>query len=294
LAFRFSRPSKARRELNDHALVASDTEAQDDESFRLLPWNGGSRLFSLRIMTEFWAPRLINAFKSIANCFRRKDEPIEESRSKISEHLRELRAESVYLGMRSTTIYVDRMLEAVKTASRQEIEHRLDVLNERFNDDTNDIMLFYVPHERLSFYNRTDLFGDEFKQKFPVANAEITEAGNCLAFDRFTGCVFHLMRSLEIALRVLFSALNLPPITSAGARNWNGLLKEIRAKLDMDKSIPEWEFYDGAYAFLAAAKNPMRNSTMHVDVTYSDEDSVRSVWLGSEAFMRHLATRLKE
>jgi hypothetical protein len=92
---------------------------------------------------------------------------------------------------------------------------------------------------------------------------------------------------------VLFRALSLPPLVSAGAQNWNGILREIREKLETDKTIPDHAFYESAYAFLAAAKNPMRNATMHVDAVY-DETSVRRLYDAVGAFMRHLATKLRE
>ena len=101
------------------------------------------------------------------------------------------------------------------------------------------------------------------------------------------------MRGLEVGLKSLFASLGLPALTTAGARNWNGILRDIRAKLEADKTIPDHDFYDGVYAFLAAAKNPMRNATMHVDVTY-DENSVNRVFDAVGAFMRHAAIRLKE
>jgi hypothetical protein len=165
--------------------------------------------------------------------------------------------------------------------------------SKRFDDEIEALKLFYVPTDKIDYYNKTDLFGEVFKSKFPKANSEIIEAGNCFAFDRFTAAAFHLMRSLEVVLKVLFSTLGLPPFTTAGARNWNGILREIKDALDKDKTIPDHDFFDGAYVFLAAAKNPIRNATMHVDAVY-DENSVRSVFDAVGAFMRHIATKLKE
>src|SRR5260370_27903157 len=101
------------------------------------------------------------------------------------------------------------------------------------------------------------------------------------------------MRSLEVVLKVLFRELGLPPLKSAGAQNWNGILREIKDKLDAEKTIPDHAFYESAYAFLAAAKNPMRNATMHVDAAY-DEESASRIFDSIGAFMRHLATKLKE
>jgi hypothetical protein len=192
-----------------------------------------------------------------------------------------------------TRTSIERLNAAADTVNSTDLANTVDLIRERFNDEIDSIQMLYISPEKSSYHNRTDLLGEQFKANFPSANVEITEAGNCFAFDRFTACAFHLMRSLEVVLKSLFAALGLPPITSAGARNWNGVLREIRAKLDANRTIPDYDFYDSAYAFLAAAKNPMRNATMHVEVAY-DEDSARRVFDAVGAFMRHISTKLKE
>jgi hypothetical protein len=268
-----------------------------------LPWTGGSRLITLWTVKEYLAPRLTRLASEIINlqafftCRDESDEDdkteIDRARPKLGTLLRNIEYESEFLGLRSTNRQVLRIFDSAKTWTAQQIDDAIAELERRFNEETEALKLFYVPEDKIGFYNKTDLFGETFKVSFPAANAEIIEAGNCFAFDRFTACAFHLMRSLEVALKVLFQTLGLPPITSAGAQNWNGILRQIKDKLEADKTIPDHAFYDGAYAFLAAAKNPMRNATMHVDAVY-DESSARSLYDAVGAFMRHLATKLKE
>ena len=105
--------------------------------------------------------------------------------------------------------------------------------------------------------------------------------------------ILQLDRRFYEVLKSVFTALGLPPLTTAGEKNWNGILRQIKDKLEQDKRMPDHDFYQTAYAFLAAAKNPMRNATMHVDAKY-DEDSVRGVFDAVGAFMRHVSTKLKE
>ncbi len=255
-------------------------------------------------MKEYIARRLVDLgreFLDIRVAFYARDETDKNDVADINEAKRILvpwcnrvAEEAQFLGLPSTTRQAKRITDEFRDWKAVEVERELEQLQRRFNEEIEAIALFYIPSDGLQYYNKTALFGERFKVNFPLANSEITEAGNCLAFDRFTSCVFHLVRSLEIALKVVFQNLGLPPLSSAGARNWNGLLKQIKEKLDRDRSIADHSFYDAAYVFLAAAKNPMRNATMHVDVTYPDEGSVRPVWLGVESFMRHLATKLKE
>ena len=201
--------------------------------------------------------------------------------------------EAEFLGLQSTKRQAVRLAGMAESGTPQEIETEIEQMERRFDEETEALRLFYVPIDKIHFYNKTNLFGEIFKASFPTANAEVIEAGNCFAFDRFTACAFHLMRSLEVVLKSLFTALGLPPITNAGEKNWNGILRQIKDKLEQDKTILDHDFYDGAYAFLAAAKNPMRNATMHVDAIY-DEDSVRRVFDAIGAFMRHVSEKLKE
>jgi hypothetical protein len=247
---------------------------------------------------EYLASRLVDITRHVVNaeCIMiAETDTWPNGRKDIEGNANEVFKEARFLGLKSTEKQAARLYHYSRDEEKKDpdIESAAKELSTRLDEDLEGFTLFYVPADKLVYYQKTDLFGDEFKANFPTANAEIIEAGNCFAFDRFTACAFHLMRSLEVVLKALFSTLGLPPLTSAGARNWNGILREIRAKLDSDKTIPDWDFYDSAYAFLAAAKNPMRNATMHVDAVY-DEPSVSRVFDAVGGFMRHIATKLKE
>ena len=267
----------------------------------LSPWTGGSRLLTLWDMKEYLTPRLSRATEFMSKAIiilgfakNDKDDPFPENdRKELKICISKFLDEAQFLGLPITAKAAVRFINSTDSRSPEQLSGLLDQIYSRFFDEAANLPLFYVHQEALKYYNKTDLFGEEFKTGFPTANAEIIEAGNCFAFDRFTACVFHLMRSLEVALKALFRELGLPPLTTAGAQNWNGILREIKDKLDTNKAIPDHAFYESAYAFLAAAKNPMRNATMHVDVIY-DEASATTLFDAVGAFMRHIATKLKE
>jgi hypothetical protein len=120
--------------------------------------------------------------------------------------------ETEFLGLHITTKFAKKFAESASSANSAELDRQFDLTHETFQAEAGALPLFYVPQDKLKFYNKTDLFGDEFKTKFPSANVEIIEAGNCFAFDRFTACVFHLMRAMEIAPCGCSSSLwGLPP-----------------------------------------------------------------------------------
>ena len=63
---------------------------------------------------------------------------------------------------------------------------------------------FYGPVRRYEqYYEQPKLFGDDVFENLPSANNDIFEAGTCLALERGTACVMHLMRVVEAGLKVL-------------------------------------------------------------------------------------------
>ena len=263
----------------------------------LLPWQGGPRLISLRDMKEYVAHYLVDIHKCLVRC-----SLSETSSELVTDNLEFVRNQARELGLRSTEQGTIRLLGLLEGDLSHDEKHRhIQTIAERFHDDIVSLILFYLPTSKLAYYNKTDLFGEDFKTRFPSANAEIIEAGNCFAFDRFSATVFHLTHALEIALRVLFLSLGMPAQIWSVTK-WQKILRRIDGKIKRNNerlsNDADWQrdrpFYEKAHAFLAAAANPLRNSSVHVDVVYSDESSVRPVWLGTEAFMRHIATKLKE
>lgn len=69
-------------------------------------------------------------------------------------------------------------------------------------------------------------FGPAVAHSFPSAEFDIQEAAKCLAFDRATASVMHLMRVMELGLRVLAKHYGVEADAS-----WNKTLNQIEAKI---------------------------------------------------------------
>ena len=118
---------------------------------------------------------------------------------------------------------------------------------------TNTVMLelhgrrFYGPLRRYEqYFQQTLLFGEEVFRKFPGATDDIFEAGTCLALERGTACVMHLMRVVELGLKTLASALGI------GSQNdWGSYLREIDRELTSSMKTPALQSWPGA-AFVTA------------------------------------------
>jgi hypothetical protein len=149
------------------------------------------------------------------------------------------------------------------------------------NDELSLAMLFSVKPEHAKFYDPpTSLFGQEVANKFPSTLNEIDEAGKCFALSRYTACVFHLMRILEIGIESVRKSLGIPDPVKDADRNWGAILRKLNDELRRRNAPPpQWpnatdkEFFAEAYASLDAVRNVWRNATTHVEKTYGEEQA---------------------
>jgi hypothetical protein len=144
-----------------------------------------------------------------------------------------------------------------------------------------------------SYYENPKLFGDQVFTNFPSANEDIAEAGTCLALERPTACVMHLMRVMEVGLAALGKAVNV-----SKQNDWGGYLREIDKALAASMKAAGartavGQFYAEAAAMIDNVRRAWRNPTMHADKSYSLERA-EEILQSVKSFMRHLATKLSE
>jgi hypothetical protein len=170
-----------------------------------------------------------------------------------------------------------------------------------FSVETHDLYLFRVTEipGRMELKLPRELFGDEVVGSFPSSLRDIEDASKTLAYGQGTACVFHLMRVLECGLRALAVSLNDSRINPKTNPSWENILSKCDEELQkpLAKRSAEWKtdepFFSSATANLRAVKDAWRNPTMHVEIFY-DPEMAKDVWHSSRAFMRHLATKLRE
>jgi HEPN domain-containing protein len=143
------------------------------------------------------------------------------------------------------------------------------------------------------YFENPELFGTEVFYAFPSANEDICEAGNCLALERGTACVMHMQRAMEAALKVLAKDLGIEQQKDLG-----GYLRRIEEELESRfkkaraRTVEE-QFYSEARVTFDAVRRAWRNPSMHVGENYSP-DRAEEILISVRAFMRHLATKLRE
>ncbi|QQV78097.1 hypothetical protein H5J25_05025 [Sphingomonas aliaeris] len=132
------------------------------------------------------------------------------------------------------------------------------------------------------------MFSPEIKKSiqdaFPQTIEDLEEASKCLAFGRFTASVFHLMRGMEGAVKVLCRHLDIVNVDL----DWGKLLSAMESKI---KDLPKGENKDKwseSHVHLYHVKQAWRNGTMHPKKTYSEEQAVEA-FRAVNSFMGHLA-----
>lgn len=162
---------------------------------------------------------------------------------------------------------------------------RLDHFREVFEDELSAISLYQVPHDLVGFLNpETPLFGAGVEKAFPKAAEDIAEAGRCLALGLPTAAVFHLMRTLELAVQVMSRKLGIKNTE----REWGKLLSDLHGKIgDMSKGEKRNRWSE-IHANLYHVKQAWRNDVMHPKKTYT-EAQAREVFEAMRVFMVGLA-----
>lgn len=130
---------------------------------------------------------------------------------------------------------------------------------------------YILPEKRLSLhklqYHVDQLFGDNvFEQLSENAKKDFTEAGQSLAFERYTASAFHILRGTEAELRRYYLAKvkrkRVKPLL------WDKIVKDLCSK----KGIPK-----GLLAVLDSIREDFRNPTAHPEKFYG-EDEVQNLF----------------
>jgi hypothetical protein len=164
-------------------------------------------------------------------------------------------------------------------------------IEQRLMDELEATLFLCIPRERASYYRNTLLFGGSVADAFPEASFDIEEAGKCFATGRGTGCVFHLMRVMEVFLRYLARLLKI-----SYAPSWGAYITQIEVRINAKHKTKgvQWKrdepFFRDILGELTAVKIAWRNPTMHVHGIYTLEEA-ENIFGAVRSVGRRLATR---
>jgi hypothetical protein len=149
-----------------------------------------------------------------------------------------------------STKTAEEMITAAKT-----IERLHESLNQLWNTvalELKDRKFFAPTGKDLCYFEQAKLFGEDVFAKFPSANSDIVEAGTCLALERGTACVMHLMRACEVGLRALAATLYVTE-----QNNWGEYLRKIDEALNVGVRT-------------SGARVPMKNSMLKLELRWME------------------------
>jgi hypothetical protein len=183
----------------------------------------------------------------------------------------------------------------------QELWRELRVLRQSFRDDLDEQPVLLPDVARSSWYNHAQPFGQKVHDAFPRIRFDIMEAGNCYACDNPTACVFHLMRVVEHAIRLLARQLKVKGLKSElefeDFRKIHDRLKEKLQELRNSKRgksrQEEIDFYSDVADRCQSFKEMWRDAVMHSRQNY-DTNEAASILTRVSELMQRLAERLSE
>jgi hypothetical protein len=200
------------------------------------------------------------------------------------------------LDLESVPPQIDRMTKSL-AGKNYDIRHAakdLETLRDRILDQLDSRFFLFVAANRLDYYIKPELFGEDVAIKFQAANDDIEEAGRCLALGQGTATVLHLMRVLEVGLKALAKMLKIPY-----APSWESYLTQIQTKIAAKHKTKgvQWKrdeaFFRDLSGDLMTIKQAWRNPTMHVVRKYSAEEA-EEIFRAVRRLMQQLATKLPD
>jgi hypothetical protein len=201
------------------------------------------------------------------------------------------------IGLTSCVDQIERLEQKLtdEKVTFESIRVEMRALTQRLSDEFSHCMGIMLTGEHIKWFSTKEpLFGERVADRFPRSTRDIEEAGKCLALNRATACVFHLMRVMEVGLRSVASGLGIPY-----APSWESYIAQIQTKIDEkhSKKGRKWQrqepFFRDVLAHLHAIKIAWRNPTMHIVNHYTPEQG-QEVFNAVRGFMRHLAEGLPE
>ena len=282
------------------------------ETPRFWPWEAEPyRLWSLLDMLKPWAHRFGELMSCVLDC--------EHTLSAMADAAELPSTQQIYIRHYLNELYVyttelelDRggqllgLLGSLDPSIQEQIKGfpipkagdiriRLTTFRQSLDRELRRRSFLFVPDAKAAFYEQTDLFGPQVSERFSRAAQDIKEAGTCIALDRPTAAVFHLMCVLEVGIDRLSHALGLPYKQAAWHTILNDIEKRVNALGPQDGS--DWradkEFYSQAVVEFRFFKDAWRNHVAHGRARYN-EGEARNIFEHIRSFMEWLSGRLSE
>ena len=220
-------------------------------------------------------------------------EPLsEESLERIENALNKLSDWCKSVGLTQSVLLIE-----AKLAKPPKSSGEMDMIWLSIEAEMKDKLFLFVPSNRATYYNKDNCLNDDAREKFPKANQELHDAGNCYASGLYTACAFHCMRALEYGIGAMANDVNV----EYNIQNWQNILDEIGAAVAKEgKSLPRGQEKNDRLCFLSQAvaefrffKDGWRNHVSHNKISY-DEAQSEKIFEHVVSFVETLSEHLSE
>ena len=153
----------------------------------------------------------------------------DDIRVALRQRIKPLMDECVKLQFNASFASLDRILITLNdpNGTWSELREWMDNLERRLIDELKLVSCFALEGHAQELYQAERLFGTNVADRFAAVVVDIEEAGKCLALDRATACVFHLMRVLDHGLQRLATDLGIGKLQ----RSWHLILQDVETAI---------------------------------------------------------------
>jgi hypothetical protein len=275
---------------------------QKDKNQRDDPFWQPYKLVSVWDMLEFYALNFVRTieFMSAWAAVSTNKQISKMLLTKLQNDISELHCTLLGMEAEHSALRLGRILDALENGSPRSESSLNNDVREMFQtllDDLKTKVIYMVPYSKVGYFNdASERFSRAVRENFPSAVEDMDEASQCFALNRYTACVFHLMRIMEAGLNVMAKSLNLEV-----AKNWHRALTDIEREINFwnttPRPFPAWKAIEPSYAEAAThfrwVKDAWRNYTMHIVAHYSDNKTTQ-IFSNVSSFMSDLAQWLHE
>lgn len=217
---------------------------------------------------------------------------IQELVPSLGEWLEKLVDQCAKLPLTLSTRQGERMVDAFKNEknlSPSEFSRMASDLRQRLEDELSQMLMLQVASKHSKLFGSQFPFAEPVSQKLPKAVEDIQEAAYCLCLERWTACVFHLMRVMEMCVQKLGDKAG---VTLTHEKNWQNILDELnKAIKTLDQKAESTKQLAASVAHLYNVKLVWRNEVMHPKETYTEQEA-EDIFENVRIFTGHLIQML--
>lgn len=219
-------------------------------------------------------------------------------------HLRELRRACRSCGLVTTAAAAQTAIETLSEpyradrsdrpiSVRQQMETLVSTMRRLVTWEMEGLVYFDLPANQIPLWiDAKEPFGKDVSRTFSSEEVRrnLEEASKCLALDRGSACVFHLMCALDKSLERYCRKLQ---VRYKSTWDWKEILSRIDKRIQRfsqrtRKQLRRKEQHLGCYTHLNAVRAAWRNPTMHSRRSYTPEEAA-DIFNATRAFMRDLS-----